>query len=158
MKLQHIFFAAPLLLVSLTIGYYFGIFLPRQAAMKDLEKNQTDCSQLDDKVSAEYAKDSMSSTQISHHYNSLLHRCIFDEYTTSNSSGFDNGIYNKVEIENISFADEQNILFECDTITGYYSYQIKDRSENCTDYRTVYRGQEMSTSSFPILQQQYMTQ
>ncbi len=70
---------AGVVLVAISIGYYFGIFLPKEKASLTLSANQSRCLQLEKDAVNDWKKVGENDTiSGSNHYNIKLNKCIVE--------------------------------------------------------------------------------
>ncbi len=145
------------IIISLSIGYYFAVFLPAKKtqelliknerdAREELAKNQAYCSETEKKVFSDFlalGNDSRSSSSINH-YNQKLKKCIVEISTISSTLQYSthtinviDGTENKTLIWGQSGSNNKSV---------YLNY-IKNSD-----------GEMISKEDFFIIEHQYMSE
>lgn len=136
------------IVIAISIGYYFLVFLPGNKQSADLSLNKSKCAQTAENVFNAYKKDGRAGpTTISHysnHYSTKSDKCyveITDSFTDSSGAGV--SILDAVENRELAWA-----LISVDKTKGSL-YDSVDISGNNTD---------MTKEQFEALEKQYMSE
>ena len=109
MKIIHVVLSLALIIISLSVGYYFCIFLPHEQTHRDLTQNQASCLQMEQSIIKQLSGNLIQGQSVSgkNHYNLTLNKCFVE---------IDDNIVNSIGLSNdysIYDAVEDNVLADC---------------------------------------------
>ena len=140
-----------LLVVALSVGYYFIFFLPNSHARETIIQNQTACSQMEQKViDKNYPNFITGMMEISskNHYNLRLNKCLVEI-----NYSFGTGVLLHTE-DSVFDALENKTLFDC--VSQHHS--DLSVTSGCYDHSSNQSGTEISRETFDSLMSHYMTE
>ncbi len=130
------------IIVALTVGYYFGVFLPKEKIAQSLAINQSKCLQLEKDVVGGWKKDSPEDfISGSNHYNTKLNKCIVEVFSRGTSS----------TLVSILDAVEDANLASCITTDN-------DLKNKQPPYCYTGDNNDITKSQFDKLEKQYLSQ
>jgi hypothetical protein len=125
------------IIIALSVGYYFAIFLPSNKQAETLSSNKSKCAQAADNVFSAYKKDGASgptfSSNFTSHYNTKLDKC-FVEITDNSSVSTGVSISDAIENRELAWAyittgNAKNTLYGSLDINGKNTDLTKDQFE-----------------------------
>lgn len=138
------------IILAVSIGYYFGIFLPSKSVNEQLSKNQIDCSQTQKNVYQNYISTndvSKSTLDSNNHYNQKLNECIVEvsDMSCGKVCTSDLTIFNGIENKAVAY---------CVTPLGNNLIN----GPTCEDFSKNPQGDFITKDQFNQLENQYMSQ